>query len=173
MRKFANRVEDGIGTSRANPLGGGKRAENAYRAHTSAARHFDILRSVSNIDAFFWGETNTIEREIQRSRVGFSFWRVFAANACGKIIGEGEITELFAHPGPISAGDDPKNEFSLQRANDLPCARHQPRIFSFVGASPDAVGIIPFGAWKASGAIDAVPIGRIVASEIVEAPGDA
>src|SRR6267154_2589706 len=103
----------------------------------------------------------------------FSFRRVFAANACGKTIGEGEITELFAHPRPISAGDDSKNEFSLERPDDLPCARHQPGIFSIVGESPDAVGFIPFGAWKTSGTIDAVPIGRIVASEIVDAPGDA
>ena len=105
--------------------------------------------------------------------MGFSFWRVFAANACGKIIGEGEITELFAHPRPISAGDEAQNEFSLERADDLSCARHQPGIFSFVGESPDAVSFIPFCARKTSGTIDAVPIRRIVASEIVEAPGDA
>lgn len=144
LRQLANRVEDCIGTSRANPLGGGKRAENAYRAHTCAARHFDILRCVANIDALFWSEANSLERQIQRSRMGFSFRRVFAANARRKIIGKREITKLFAYPGPISAGDDSQNEFALKRADDLSCAGHQPRIFPCIGESPDAVGFVPF-----------------------------
>lgn len=172
-RQLANRVEDGIGTGRANPLGSGKRAEDADGAYTCAARHFDILRSVSHIDAFFRGETNLIERQLQRSGVGLSFRGVFAANARGKTIGKREITKLFAYPRPIAAGDDTQDKFSLERADELSRPWHQPRIFPLVGESPDAVGFVPFGARKASGTVDAVPIRRIVASEIVKPPSDA
>ena len=77
------------------------------------------------------------------------------------------------YSGPISAGDDPQNEFSLERADDLSGAGHQAGIFSLVGESPDTVGFIPFCARQPSGAIDAVPVGRIVTSEIVEPPIDA
>ena len=39
--------------------------------------------------------------------------------------------------------------------------------------APGAVGVVPASARQFCGAIDAIPVGRIVASEIVERPGNA
>jgi hypothetical protein len=39
--------------------------------------------------------------------------------------------------------------------------------------APGAIGVIPTGAGQFGGAIDAIPVGGIVAGEVVEGPGNA
>jgi hypothetical protein len=100
-------------------------------------------------------------------------WAHLHSKSRGKIIGKREFPQLLAHPGPIPAGDDSQNEVSLERADNLSCTGHQPGIFSIVGESPDTVGFVPLRTRETRGAIDAIPIGRIVAGKIAEAPLDA
>lgn len=113
------------------------------------------------------------ECETQGRGVGFSFRSVFATDAGGKIISQPEFPELLADSRTVSAGDDSQHEFALERANHFFCARHQARILPLVSARPEPVCFVPFPARQASRAIDAIPIRRIVAREIVESPIDA
>ena len=171
-RKVADRIEQDLRFRCAKAFLGGERAEYANGAHSSAARHFDVFRGVSHVDAMFGAEAHAFERELQWCRMWFPFRRVFAAHTCGEVISERKFPDLAANSRAIAAADNAELEFCRERAQDASGAGQQRRPFDFVGSSPETVGIQPLRARKLRRAIDAEPIRGIMRGDFTFGPVD-
>lgn len=173
LREFLDRIQQEVGFGGAQASCRGKWAENTDGAHAGAAGHLDIFSCIANVHAMLWIAAEPFERQLQRGGMRFALRGVFAANTCGKILDEPKFAKLAANARTVSAGDDAEMEFLGEYADDAARAGEQRRVFQFVGASPEAVGIEPFGTRKLSGAINAEPIRGIVQRELALRPIDA
>src|SRR6266404_4060729 len=97
---------------------------------------------------------------------------IAAANAGGKAIPEFKFAQLAMDTVAVTAGDESQSVIARQLSEDAPRAWEEFRTMASVVFAPDLIGSIPLGARKIRGAIDVVPVGRIVLLELGHTPGD-
>lgn len=166
--------EEGVGLGGAKAFFGGERAEDGDRgANAGAAGHFEVFGSVADVDGMLRAEAHAAESELQGSGMGFALLGVAAADACGENVPEVEILELAMDAVAITAGDEAQRVAIADACEDAASAGNELGILLGIVFAPDVVGGGPFVLGKSRGAIDAIPIGRIVLFEFGEAPGNA
>src|ERR1700692_2217911 len=84
-----------------------------------------------------------------------------------------EVAEMRGDPIAVAAGNEPKTMMASDSCQDTACPCYQLGFVLSILLAPGEVGSVPADPRKFRGAIDVVPIGRIVSSEFVESPGNA
>jgi len=170
-RQFANRFDHGVGRRATKPLGHRRSAEHTDGAHSRAMRHLDVLRRIAHVHAHFGRQAEPLERQSQRGGMRFSVRGILAANFCTKQGRHLVLTQLPAHSRAASARYQRQRELPLERAKCAPRSSLQFRPVRAVKLHPQTIGLLPFRSRKAGGAIYPVPVGRIAALQLRNAPG--
>ena len=98
---------------------------------------------------------------------------IAAADARREQSSKAKLAQLASNAIAIAAGDEPKLMTPCKAGQNAADARDETRAVIRILFAPSAVGGIPASARQFCGAIDAVPIRRIILGKLVEAPGNA
>ncbi len=171
--EFRDGLEEEIGLGGAEALLGGERAEDGDGgAYAGAAGHLEVFRGVTDVNAVLWVQGQQTKGEAKRGGMWFAETGIAAANAGGEVIPESEFAKLAVDAVAVAAGDEPQSMAASKLAEHTTCAGKEFGPLSGVVLAPDLVGGVVFRARKIGGAIDVVPVGRIVPFEFGEAPGN-
>lgn len=112
------------------------------------------------------------KREAQWGWMRFAEASVTAADAGGELVPEIEITELAMDAIAVAAGDESQRVSARELSDDA--ARAGQKFGAMLGVvfAPESIGGVIFGARNVGGPIDVVPVGRVMAFQIGEGPGD-
>jgi hypothetical protein len=170
--EFGDVGEDDLGAGGAEAFLGGKWADDADGADADAHGHFHIFGGVANVDTLLGLRAEPLEREAQRGGVGLFVRDVFAGDECGEVWPEIEFAELATDARAISIGDDAEGVAAREIANDAACAGQERRFVQAVGFGPKGIGCGPVFARKFCGAVEAVPVRRVVLGDLGFGEGD-
>jgi hypothetical protein len=95
---------------------------------------------------------------------------VAAADARGKKAPEREVAQLAVDTIAVAAGDQTESVAPPEISENATGAGEEFRAMAGVVFAPESVGEIEFGARDACGAVDVVPVGRVVGRELRESP---
>src|SRR5579859_2178457 len=98
---------------------------------------------------------------------------VTAADTGGEGVPQIEFLQLAMDAVAIAAGDEAEVMTRAEAGKNAASSGDEFRFVIGVLRSPDLIGGVPFVFGQFCGAIDAIPIGRIVLFEFGEAPGNA
>jgi hypothetical protein len=171
--KFCDGCEEEVGFGGAKTLFCGKRAEDGDGCmDAGAAGHLQIFWRVAYEDGVGRTEVHEAKGETQRGRMRFAEAGIAAADAGGKAIPEFEFAQLAMNTVAVTAGDESQSVMARQLSEDPARAWEEFWTMAGVVLEPDLIGSVPSRAGKIRGAIDVVPVGRIVLLEFCYAPGD-
>jgi hypothetical protein len=171
--KFFDGFEEDVGFGGAESLFGGKRAEDGDSgAYAGATRHLQVFRRVTDIDTFCWTQRHVAKCEAKRRGMGFAQSCIAATDAGSELVPQAELAQLAVHAITVATGNETKSMVAGKQRKNPARTRKEFGTMAAVAESPGFVGGVPFGARKLCGAIDVVPVGRIVPFEFGDAPGN-
>ncbi len=171
--EFCNGCEEEVGFGGAKTLFCGKGAEDGDGCtDAGAAGHLQIFWRVAYVDGVGCSEAHEAKGEAQRGRMRFAEAGIAAADAGGKAIPEFEFPQLAVNPLAVAAGHETESVMARQLSQDPARAWEEFWTMAGVVFAPDLIGSVPLGAGEIRGAIDVIPVGRIVLLEFCYAPGD-
>src|SRR5690242_373709 len=103
----------------------------------------------------------------------FAITCVIAAYMRGEDVHELEQAQLTYDAVAIAARDYSELMARAEMLEDTAGSRHKLRTMRGVLLAPGAVGVVPTSTREFRGAIDAIPVRRVMTGEVVERPTDA
>ena len=171
--QFVDGFQEYIGFGGAEALLGGERAEDSdCCAYASAAGHLQVLGGVADIDGFARFELHVAQGQAQWSGMGFAKAGVAAADVGGEVVPQSEVAELAVDAVAIAAGDQAEDVAAGELRKDAARTGEQLRPMVGVMLAPNLVGSAVFCAREVGGAIDVVPVWRVVGFEFGKTPGN-
>ena len=171
--EFFDGFEEDVGFGGAESFFSGKGAEDGDgRAYACAAGHLQVFWGVADVDTFRWSQRHVAKCEAERRRIGFAEPGIAAANAGSELIPQAELAQLAVYAVAVAAGDEAEGVAPRKQRKNPARTGKQFGAMAAVAEAPGFVGGVPFGVRKLGGAIDVVPVGRIVLFEFGDAPGN-
>lgn len=170
-RKFGDGFKEEVGLGGAQALLRGERAEDSDGgADAGAASHLQVFWRVTDIDRLACAKAHVAKREAQRGWMRFAEPSISAADASGELMPEIEIMELAMDAVAVAAGDKAQSVSARKLLDDAARTGQKFGAMLSVVFAPEPISGVIFGARNVGGTIDVVPVGRVIAFEIGEAP---
>lgn len=172
-RQFGDGVEQGVRLERADAFRGGEWSVDADGANAGAARHLNVFRRITHVEAFVRERADSAQGDLEGSGIRLAPGSILTADADGKRFGELKFLELPANTIAATAGDDSQSKLGAESLDNVVRAGKKLGALVLIGFVPQAVRFLPFFTGDAGGFIDAKPIRGVVAIEIFDGPGNA
>jgi hypothetical protein len=128
--------------------------------------------SSADINAILRGQVQGAQSQAERFGMRFFLHRVAAAYVNSKGAQQPEVSQLLQDAVAVAAGDQAQSVVFAHIRKQATCSGKQLRFLLRVFCAPGNVGIGPAALVQPSGAVDVVPVGRVVEREVFQAPRD-